>query len=313
MRLRSAGRQPASLDSTRVHHATRPDCRRRSQQPVRPHRAARRRRLLGRHGHVARRSAHGARPLDSRCRARRPEPAGRQRLRSAPALAAATAERLAARDRADGQRDGRERHRGFAPRHLGLPAQADQHSAPAQLARADSPPVRTDRRSAVAAGIAAPSGPLRRAGRPQRRDAARVRHDRAQRPHRDGRAVLGRSRHRQEAGRAHAARAEPAPQGAVRVVRLPDARAGRPAWRVARQRAVRPRARRLRRRGAPRVGPVRASRRRHAVPRRNHRTAARAAGSAAARARFAELHADRRYELDHQRFPADRGHAPPGA
>ena len=51
--------------------------------------------------------------------------------------------------------------------------------------------------------------------------------------------LLGRSRYRQEAGRAHAARPEPAPQ-AVRVVRLPDDRTGRPARCVARQRPVRP-------------------------------------------------------------------------
>ena len=52
-----------------------------------------------------------------------------------------------------------------------------------------------------------------------------------------------------------------------------------------RERAVRPRARRVHRRDRQQAGPVRARRRRHAVPRRDRRAAAVGAGEAAARAR----------------------------
>ncbi len=75
---------------------------------------------------------------------------------------------------------------------------------------------------------------------------------------------------------------------------------------LAGQPVVRPRTRRVQRRRASRTRPVRAGERRHAVHRRNRRVAARAAGSAAARARFADLHAGRRHESGSDRFPPDR-------
>ncbi len=205
-----------------ARHATRPDCRRRSQQPVRPVRHPRRRRFFRRHRDHARRSPGGADALHPGCRAGRPESARRQRARPAAAPARATARRRVARDRDDRQRDGRERDRGLAARHLGLPAQAGQYSAPAQPARPDSASVRADRRSADVARYAAPTRPFRLDAGPQRCDPACVRHDRTYRADRSGRADLRRSRHRQAGRRAHAARDEPAPQRAVRHVRLPD-------------------------------------------------------------------------------------------
>ena len=60
-----------------------------------------------------------------------------------------------------------------------------------------------------------------------------------------------------------------------------------------RERALRPREGQLHRRRAPAPGLLRARQRRHAVPRRDHRDAARAAGQAAARARDRHLHARR--------------------
>ena len=61
-----------------------------------------------------------------------------------------------------------------------------------------------------------------------------------------------------------------------------------------RERAVRPREGQLHRRRPPAQGLLRARARRHAVPRRDHRDAAGAAGQAAARARDRQLHARRR-------------------
>src|SRR5207247_35843 len=63
---------------------------------------------------------------------------------------------------------------------------------------------------------------------------------------------------------------------------------------AARERAVRPRARRVHRRRAPQGRLLRGRRRRHAVPRRDRRDAALAAGQAAARPRAQGHHARRR-------------------
>ena len=60
-----------------------------------------------------------------------------------------------------------------------------------------------------------------------------------------------------------------------------------------RERDLRPREGQLHRRRPPAPGLLRARQRRHAVPRRDHRDAARAAGQAAARARDRHLHARR--------------------
>ena len=88
-----------------------------------------------------------------------------------------------------------------------------------------------------------------------------------------------RDRHRQGGAGARAALDERPPRSAVRAGQLRRA-AGEPD----RERAVRPRARRLHRRGVAARRAVRAGRRRHALPRRDRRAADRAPAEAAARA-----------------------------
>ena len=68
-----------------------------------------------------------------------------------------------------------------------------------------------------------------------------------------------------------------------------------------RERAVRPREGQLHRRRPPAQGLLRARPRRHAVPRRDHRDAAGAAGEAAARARDRHVHARGRHHADQRR------------
>ena len=79
-----------------------------------------------------------------------------------------------------------------------------------------------------------------------------------------------RDRHRQGAGRARAAPHRPAPRSPLRRRQLLRGRRG-----AVRERAVRSRARRVHRRHRQQAGAVRAGRRRHAVPRRDRRAAAR--------------------------------------
>ena len=81
--------------------------------------------------------------------------------------------------------------------------------------------------------------------------------------------------------------------------RLHDDRAG-----AVGQRVLRPRARRVHRRGGDAGRRVRAGRRRHAIPRRGRRAAAAAAGGAAARHPGGHLQAGRRQRLAPHRVPA---------
>jgi hypothetical protein len=117
--------------------------------------------------------------------------------------------------------------------------------------------------------------------------------------------ITGETRHRQGAGSGGAARAVAARQGAVRGARLrldpaqPD-----------RERAVRPRARRVHRRHRELPRRVRAGPRRHGVPRRDRRAAAGHAAQAAARAGGQGGPAGRRPEGHRRRHPGGRGHQP---
>ncbi len=77
-----------------------------------------------------------------------------------------------------------------------------------------------------------------------------------------------------------------------------------------RERALRPREGQLHRGAAPAPGLLRARARRHALPRRSHRDAARAAGQAPARARVAHRGTDRRERAHPHRRARDRGHQP---
>ncbi len=124
-------------------------------------------------------------------------------------------------------------------------------------------------------------------------------------PTRSTRARRRRERHRQGAGRQRAPPREPAAQRA-----LPGDQLRRDPERHPGERAVRPRARRLHRRGDAQDRQVRAGAPRHAVPRRDRRALPGAPGQAPARARGAPGHAGRRQRADRRRRPADRRHQP---
>ena len=81
-----------------------------------------------------------------------------------------------------------------------------------------------------------------------------------------------------------------------------------PARAPARERALRPRAGRVHRRRPPEERPVRARRRRHALPRRDRRDAAGDAGQAAPRAPGRPVRARRRHRVDPDRLPGHRRH-----
>ena len=115
----------------------------------------------------------------------------------------------------------------------------------------------------------------------------------ADRPHGDD---LRRVRHRQGTGRARAARLRQAPQRSVRR----HQHGGDPA-RPDRVRIVRPREGRLHRRQHAQRRPLRAGRRRHAVPRRDRRHADGGADAAAARAAAGRIHHRRRPHADQDR------------
>ena len=113
---------------------------------------------------------------------------------------------------------------------------------------------------------------------------------RARRADRDDRAADRRVRHRQGSRRAVHPPRVAAKQRAVRRHQL--RRAARSAARIG---AVRPRARRVHRRGGGQAGTHRAGQRRRAVPRRSRRDGADRPGQAAARARGARVHAPRQH------------------
>ncbi len=112
-----------------------------------------------------------------------------------------------------------------------------------------------------------------------------------------------RERHRQGAGGQRPAPRQPAPRRA-----LPRHQLRRHPQRHPGERAVRPRARRLHRRGGAQDRQVRAGPPGHPLPRRDQRAVPRAAGQAAARARGAADHAGGRRRADRRRLPADRRH-----
>ena len=118
------------------------------------------------------------------------------------------------------------------------------------------------------------------------------------------RAAAGRERHRQGAGgrgpSTSGARAAAAPLVKLNCAAIPAV--------PDRERAVRPRARRLHRRHRPAHRPLRAGRRRHPVPRRGRRAAAGGAGQAAARAAGAGVRARGRHP---HHAPATPGSSPP--
>ena len=99
----------------------------------------------------------------------------------------------------------------------------------------------------------------------------------------------GRERHRQGRPRPRDALRERAARSALRHRQLPDADRG-----AAGERAVRPRPRRVHRRGPRSTGAGRGRRGRHAVPRRDRRAARRPAGQAAALPAGARVRAGRR-------------------
>ena len=105
--------------------------------------------------------------------------------------------------------------------------------------------------------------------------------------------------------RARSTSTAPRESRAVRARQLRRAGAG-----LLEMRAVRPREGRLHRRDGAAAGPLRAGRRRHAVPRRGRRPAAGRAGQAAARAAGARVRARRR-QRDDQGRRARRGGDPP--
>ena len=201
----------------------------------------------------------------------------------------------------------RHRARGDEARRVRLPDQAVQAStrSTSVIARAlEKRALR--RREPRAARSGRRPRPARHAGRQEPRDAAGVRADRQDPLDADvsvlitgesgtGKELVARALHT-EGSRAHAA---------VRRGQLRRDSRG-----AARDRAVRPRARRVHRRDRRQARPVRGGRRRHAVPRRDRRAVARPAGQAAARAPGAQGQAGRRDRGDRGRRPRDRGDEP---
>ena len=159
-------------------------------------------------------------------------------------------------------------------------------------------PTRGRRHDRAAARAAAAGIPVR-----QRRDAPRRRSDPAAAGQRPDGADHRRERHRQGADRARHPRRLAAQRGDVPALQLHDdhARAGR-------QPVVRPSPRLVHRRGVRSAGPDSHRRRRHAVPRRSRRPAARRAAEAAALPRAGRDHAGRREPAAARRRPRARRH-----
>ncbi len=117
--------------------------------------------------------------------------------------------------------------------------------------------------------------------------------------------ITGESGHRQGARRQRAAQAQPARKRAVRR----DQHRRDPEG-PARVGAVRPRARRVHRRADDAARPLRAGRRRHALPRRDRRHAVRPADAPAARPRRRPVLSRRRPQPDEEQRARDRRDAP---
>ena len=149
-------------------------------------------------------------------------------------------------------------------------------------------------------------GPFRPPVGPLAADAAHLRADLARRRHGGVGVHHRRERHRQGSRRADRARPEPPPQASV-----PGRQLRRDLAQPDRERDLRPREGQLHRRRSPAPGLLRARPRRHAVPRRDHRDAARAAGQAAARARDGHVHARRLDRGAGDRRARHRRHQPP--
>ena len=164
-------------------------------------------------------------------------------------------------------------------RRRGLPDQAGRSAAPAAPARAAVGAERRAPREQRPAPAAARGGPLRPHGRRQPRDAEGVQRHRAGRADDRLGADHRRVGHRQGAGGADAAPAQPAHPVAVRRDQLRGHSRD-----AARERDLRPREGRLHRRLRTPRRLLRAGRPRHAVPRRDRRDDAGHAGQAAARA-----------------------------
>ena len=149
-------------------------------------------------------------------------------------------------------------------------------------------------------------GPFRPSLGPFAADAPHLRADLARCRHGGVGVHHRRERHRQGSRRADRARPEPPPQASV-----PGRQLRRDLAQPDRERDLRPRERQLHRRRSPAPGLLRARPRRHAVPRRDHRDAAGAAGQAAARARDGHVHARRLHGGPGNRRARHRRHQPP--
>ncbi len=223
-------------------------------------------------------------PRDAREGARVLDRRGRLPHQAVRAARAARARRHASRA-APGATRARGSERPAARGDRGAPALARGHPLPRGR---DPDRARLPRDRRPVAEPRAAAGPAR-AGRVDREHRARPRRD----------------RHRQGARRARDPRPQPAPRAAARDGQLRGAAA-----RAGRERALRPREGRVHRRDAAATRALRARRRRHALPRRGRRAAARGAGEAPARAAGAGVRARRRHAHAARGRAADRGDEP---
>ncbi len=156
-----------------------------------------------------------------------------------------------------------------------------------------------------AAGRAAQAGSIRAAGRRIPAHAEGLRPDRPRGRDRRQHPHQRRDRHRKGAGRRDDPRPEPPQQGSV-----PSRELRGPVREPDRERAVRPRARQLHRRGPDAQGILRARRRRNPVSRRDH-GGRRHPGQAAPGAGDVRGHPGRRNRADQGRRAHRRRHQPP--
>ena len=248
-------------------------------------------RLSSRTGGIGRGRDREARRLRVRHHHHRPAPArhrrlggGRSRRRALPAHHRHRRHRL---------RHGEGRGRGDQARRVGLRQQAVSDRRAAARARLGARAAAAEVGERVPARAARGALPLRGDHRQEPADEAAVpaardgcadqQHD----PHHR------RDRHRQGSGRARDPPQQPAAAAPVRRAQLQ-----RDSRDAARSRAVRPRPRRVHRRGRQPAGPARAGAQGHAVPRRGGDDERGAADEAAARAAGARVRARRRLAHD---------------